>query len=363
MKLALAGYVIVSQLLASHPLHGVLVQYDRQIAALESTQQVTGLRDPASSAQHGAAAVRQDAALGATQAQRNGARNESADRARESVALDAAVRSTQGANTAAATYTAQLTTVTNANLRSFGEAIATRTQRAYAARAQQLKEKELTLALDVARRDAEQRFMLRLKLNELHLTPSERARLGAQLHALDAGELQAVAAMRRANAAQLAAYREQLLHDAAASTDTMNAQLRTKAGVNYAILQRVFNEGADALGPLPTTSQLAVLRTSYTPSETARQIADGLRAAGADLALRFTRAAGIDAQSQREVAAQLRALQADRSALSRSMLAQIRTESNAEAQHRHVTTISFVERATPGVNLTPAVRARLARDW
>lgn len=363
MKLALAGYVIVSQLLASHPLNGVLVQYDRQIAALESTQRMTGLRDPASSAQNGAAAVRQDASLGASQAQRNGARNESADRARESVALDAAVRSTQGANAAAATYSTQLTTATNANLRSFGDAIATRTQRAYAARAQQLREKELTLAFDVARRDAQQRFMLRLKLNELHLVPSERARLAAQLRSLDAGERQAVEAMRRANAAQLAAYREQLQHDAAASTGAMNAQLRTKAGVNHAILQRVFNEGAAALGPFPTTSQLAVLRTSYTPSETARQIADGLRAAGADLAQRFARAAEVDAQSQREVTAQLRALQAARSALYRAMLAQIRAEANAEAQQRHVTAVSFVESATPGVNLTPAVRSRLARDW
>jgi hypothetical protein len=363
MKLALAGYVIVSQLLASHPLHGVLVQYDRQIATLESTQRLAGLRDPASSAQNGAAAVRQAASLGATQAQRNGVRNESADRARESAALDAAERSTQGANAAAARYTAQLTTATNANLQSFGNAMATRTQRAYSARAQQLKEDELSLALDVARRDAQQRFMLRLKLNELHLTPSERARLQAQLHALDAAEAQAVGAMRRADAAQLATYREQLQHDAAASTDTMNAQLRTKAGVNYAILQRVFNEGADALGPMPMNSQIAVLRTSYTPSATARQIADGLRAAGADLAQRFARSAGVDAQSQREVAVQLRTLQADRAALYRSMLAQIRTETQAEAQQRRVTSISFVERATPGVNLTPAVRSRLARDW
>jgi hypothetical protein len=205
--------------------------------------------------------------------------------------------------------------------------------------------------------------MLRLKLNELHLTPSERSRLLAQLHALDASESQSVDAMRRANAAQLAAYREQLQRDATASSDAMNAQLRTKAGVNYAILQRVFNEGTDALEPFPTTSQLAVLRTSYTPSQTAQQIADGLRAAGADLAQRFALAAGVDAQSQREVATQLRALQAARSALYRSMLGQIQTETQAEAQRRHVTAVSFVERATPGVNLTPAVRSRLARDW
>ena len=54
------GFADLTQLVASHPLHGVLLEYDREIAALSSTQNATG--DNAAATQRNAAVVRRDAA-------------------------------------------------------------------------------------------------------------------------------------------------------------------------------------------------------------------------------------------------------------------------------------------------------------
>ncbi|MGA8097509.1 MAG: hypothetical protein WB810_02495, partial [Candidatus Cybelea sp.] len=52
---ASVGFVDLPRLVASHPLHSVLAQYDSEIAALRSTQNVAGLRDPAATAARSAA--------------------------------------------------------------------------------------------------------------------------------------------------------------------------------------------------------------------------------------------------------------------------------------------------------------------
>ncbi len=361
VKLALVGYVITSQLIAQHPLHGMLAAYDRQIAALRSTQTVTGLRDPAAAVGNAAAAMRSDAAVAAANVDALGSRNAAANRASERAAAAAVLRSQRAPERSFETYTSQLAAETNANLRAYGGALTQRTERAYAARAQQLREKESTLAFDLERNDAGKRLMLRLQLAELHLAPARRARLQAQLAALDAAERRAVDAMRRSDAAQLAAYRSQLEGAATAGTGAMDAQLRAKAGANYAILQRVFHEDASAAGAFPLPSQLAAFTHGYAAQRTAQGISSGVRSVTADVGQRFAQLGAVDAQSGREVASQLQALQTDRAALYRTMLSQIQSAADAVARERHLASVRLVSASPRGsyVNLTQAVAPRI----
>jgi hypothetical protein len=360
---ASVGFADLPQLVARHPLHGVLVQYDAQIAALRATQSVAGLRNPAEIANQNANALQAETSGAAARAGAIGTRHAAANRARERAAITQLVAAkAQGSGMAA--YTTRLASETNANLRAYASAMTERSDRAYAARAQQFREKELTLAYDLARRNAGKRLTLQLKLNDLRLTAARRAGLQAQLAALSGEERQTVEAAQRSDAQLLAAYRSQLEGDAAAASSAMDEQLRSKAGANYTILQRVFNEAGNGLETLPSASQLVAFSRSYAAASDARGIALAMRGAAGDLAQRFRQDAAVDAQSQRDVAAQLRALEADRDALDRSIVTEIRAQALAVARGRGLASVDFVSTVPKGaIDLTQVVAARLTQDW
>ena len=357
------GFVDLPRLVASHPLHSVLAQYDSEIAALRSTQNVAGLRDPAATAARSATGLRADTIAAAVRAQAIGGRDPAADRAREQAAIAQLALSERGAGSGMTTYETELASETNANLRAYGNALSERTERAYAAREQQLREKELTLAYDLARRDAAKRLTLRLKLDDLHLDSKRRASLQAELAALNAEEQRAVGAMRRADAAQLAAYRAQLERDAAANAGEMDQQLRNRAGANYTILQRVFHEAGIGFQALPSPLQLVPFSRSYAASSSAQAIASGMQSAGRDLSQRFRQLAAADAQSQGDAAVQLRMLEADRDELYRSIVAQVKAEALTLAHQRRLGGVEFVNSARKAgrLDLTSAIAARMAR--
>jgi hypothetical protein len=349
---------------ASHPLHGVLAQYDAEIAALQSTQNVTGLHDPGATARQGATALQADASAAAGHAQAIGGHDSAVNRAREQGAIAQVLRAEHAGSAGATTYTTELVSETNANLRNYGSALSERTERAYAARAQQLREKELTLAYDLARRNAGKRLGLRLKLDVSHPNAARRASLEAELDALNASESNAVNGMRRADAAQLAAYRAQLERETAVAAGTMDQQLRTKASANYLILQRVFNEAGNELGTLPRPSQLAAFSRSYGATSSAQAIATGMRLAGRDLSGRLQRLATADSRSQSDAGSQLRSLKANRRALYQSIVAQVETQARALARERGLQSVTFVSSPPHGgVDLTPALAARLRQEW
>ena len=360
---ASVGFVDLPRLVASHPLHSVLAQYDSEITALRSTQNVAGLRDPAATAARSAAALQPDAIAAAARAQAIGGRDPAAARARERAVIAQLALSERGAGSGTATYATELASETNANLRAYGDALSERTQRAYAARERQLREKELTLAYDLARRDAAKRLALRLKRDDLHLDSARRASLKAQLAMLNAEEQRAVGAMRHADAAQLFAYRAQLERDAAANAGEMDQQLRSRAGANYTILQRVFHEAGNGFQVLPSPLQLVAFNRSYAASSSAQAIASGMQSAGRDLSQRFRQIAAADARSQRDAAVQLRTLEADRDALYRSIVAQVKAEALTLARQRGLGGVEFVNAAPKAgrLNLTPAIGARMAR--
>jgi hypothetical protein len=202
-----------------------------------------------------------------------------------------------------------------------------------------------------------------LKLDNLHLDATRRTSLLAELAALNAGEQRAMDAMRHSNAEQLATYRAQLERDATAAAGEQDRHLRTKSGANYLILQRVFNEARNGFGELPSPAQTAAFARSYAASGSARTIASAMQSSADDLSQRYRQLATRDAQSQREVDAQLRTLETDREALYRSIVAQVRAAALTYARQRGLGRVVFANAPPKAgqLDLTASIAARLGQ--
>lgn len=359
---ATIGFADLRKLVAAHPLHATLATYDREITALQSTRNVAGLTDPAARMQRAAASVRTVTAGAALRAQRIDSEGTAPDLVEENGALAMILTLERSGDREASSYRVQLDRQLAQSLSAYRAATAQRTNRALEARRQQLHEKELTLAYDLARRDAPQRLMLRLQLSELHLDRAERADLEAQRALLDRRESDALAAMRRTDAVALAAYSRDL-HQRGASDDAkMAAQLRGKAAANLATNNMAQQAQSSAGADLPSLpAQLAFFRSSYRASADAGAIAAGFRAASTDLSSRFMSLADSDAQSARETSAQLATLEKQRDTLYRAMVAQIERVANQLAVQRGLSRVVFA-RPLPkqSVDLTAAVRSTFA---
>lgn len=343
------GFVDLTRAVADHPLHAMLAQYDREIAALQGTLREPGLSDLPAQADNAAAAIARTGAAAQAHARDVAAASAANDR-RESVSLGDVFGAPQ--RTEMGAYATELARETNGTIAAYERSISQRTSRALAARAQQLLEKELTLAFDLARANAGKWLALRLKLTHLHLDREDRARYTAELLALNRAESRAVAAMRGSDHAILARYAQQLRQDGARQSAAMAEQLRAKAAANLAMRRR-------ALQVNP--AQAAAFRSSYRASADASDVAGGMSAASADIARRFNTVAQSDRQSQRGVADQLRTLQANRDALYRAIVAQIVREAKTIAASRHLASVTVAAtRPSGSVDLTPSVRQRLS---
>ncbi len=331
------GFVDLPKVLAAHPLQAMLASYDRGIAALRSTQSVPGLADPASRAQNAVAALQRESGAARSRVAQIAARDAGQGRTREREALAAVLASHNAADTEMAAYRQELARGTAANLSAYEQSIAARNERAFAARRQQLLEMELALAFSLARQHGTQRFMLRLKLRELHLDKETYARLEANLAALDRSEANAIAMMRRTNTAVLERYGEQLARDGNAANAAMAAQLRAKAAANLALRLQVLQAEARTAAMLPNLPlQIASFGASYRSQSDAAAIVDGLRDASRELSQRFTRLGDAARRSQRETEAQIAALRASRDSLYRSMIAQVERDAQRLARERHL---------------------------
>jgi len=352
-RTSFVGYADLPRLLAAHPLHKVLDAYDREIAALRDTRAVVGLGDPAAGASGAAAAVRRDATEAQGRVARIATGGAARDRGLEAHALSAVRASRFGAESAMNAYGGALSRETEANLRGFESAIAQQTSRALAARQQQLREKELALAYDLARRDGATRLELRLKLTELHLDPPLRARLAGQLAALSRRQAAAVAALHAQNAGLLARYREQLNRSGAAAVAQMATQLRSKAEANLALrlgVLRAASSSAEAVPNLP--ARLESFGSSYRLGSDAAAIQSGLSAAASDLPRRFALLAATERASRVETSAQIENLQRDRAQLYRAMVAQIQRDARRLGQERGLRVVVSGSRPKGSVDVT-----------
>jgi hypothetical protein len=355
------GFVDLAQLVATHPQHAILLEYDREIAALRSTQNLPDLA-PVATANNGAGAVRREAAAAQLRVRQIATRNAQADRGRERAALTSTFAPQRAGDREMNTYSGELARETTASFTNYVAAIAERTERAYAARAQQLRERENTLAFDLARRDAAKRLSLRLKLTDLHLAHAARAPYVNELAALDEGERNAVSAQRGADAAVLAAYRRQLESDGRSAEAQMIARLRTTGNANLAIRRRVTQAGMRMQAASPSLRTAAgAFGATYSLAFDAQKTGDGLRAAGDDISARFAQLAGSASRSERETANTIGELEAIRAALYRSIVTQITSEARLIAHRRGLAKVAIGSRRPGGsVDLTRAVRAGLA---
>jgi hypothetical protein len=358
------GFADLPRLVTSHPLHGVLAGYDREIAALRATQSVPGLVDAGARTERAIAALRGDAAAAQLRARNVASAHAGVDRAQENAALAEIIAWRDGAEGGTTLYDAELDRETDASLTAFERATAQRNERAYAARQQELHERELGLAYALARRDAAQHLSLRLKLGELHPLPATRRTLEAELSALDARESTTIDAARRNDGAILTSYSSELQRAEARANARMAAQLRAKARANLNIRRSVSQAESNARGVLPSFAQrLALFRSSYRLAADAGSLVDGFRTASADVANRFETLAATDRESRRATAVQIQRLEDDRAALYRSIVAQIVRTANRLGQERHLKSVRVGGASLQGsVDLTAAVRDELARS-
>ena len=234
-------------------------------------------------------------------------------------------------------------------------------ERAVAAREQQLREKELDVAYDLARKNAPARLTLRIHLNDLHLDRPTRARLEAELAALSRQELATLSRMRAADAVTLSEYRSGLQHQAAADTARMSEQLRAKAAANLALRGRV-SQAASRSSTADLSAQIAAFRATYPSGDNAATIASAFANSQTDIANRFGRIEESARRSRAQAAAQIANIVRERAALRRAMLSQIEEIVRRFAQERHLA-VGDLTAARPrgSVDLTAAVRAELAR--
>ncbi len=358
------GFVNLTQLMANDPMHSVLLGFDREIAALRSTRNLSGLTALSAQAAGAARAVRDGAASAQIRARAIGSRGAAAGHARESAALAALLASQRSGDREIGRFTGELNRETATNATNYASALATRNDRAYAARAQELREKELTLAFDLARQNAGRRLSLRIKLTDLHLSRMVRAKLQAQLAALDAAERRPVAVLRARDAATLAAYRRKLESETARESAQMDARLRQTASANYALRARVLkSEAQPRAASRNLASGAAAFAATLRPGAASTDIAAGFQSAGDDVARRLDGLGAMAQASQRETNATLESLVAMRRALYRTIVARVELEAQLVARRRGIDRVVYGSAPPSGsVNLTGAVRAALTRS-
>ena len=356
------AYIDLPRLVADHPMHAALTVYDREIAALRGTQTQPETAALAADADRGATALHQDAAAARLHAERIATTAPARDRARERADLAAIVAAQRTGDRGMGLYARELASETNANLTAFAQSIAERNARAFAAREQQLRERELARAFDLERASAGTRLLLRLKLEQLHPDRSDRARLQRELSALDTHESKEIAVMRGGDAVTLAAYRNQLQRDGATAEAQMSEQLRAKALANLQLRRRVLHASFASTTPASNVTGSSSFAAGYRAEDDASSIGAGMRAASGDVAQRFAQLAQSARQSQRETAGEIDALQSQRNALYRSIVGQIVQQARLIARQRGLRGLDTAGSAPAGsVDLTGAVRAALQR--
>ncbi len=179
-------------------MRGFYAAYDREAASLKATQHIPQLTDTRPIAQRQAQVVQNGAreANAALSALRS---RVSQYAPREDAMLSSNVRSQMISNyareasavrskvgTSANVYRSELNREANASLAQYRASLDSRVNSAYAARAQQLREKESDLEIKLMRADAAQDMLLRVKLQNLKAPQVNRAALRARLNALEA---------------------------------------------------------------------------------------------------------------------------------------------------------------------------------
>lgn len=370
--------VDVNALLPKHPLYAALGDYDRQIAVLQGTlhtrfSNADAVIEHASSAvQHDLSHTSQFASSAASRTQfasspvmQSLSKHEPADNIRQNyqsqhAALEGAAQHQMDA------YRSALLAQEQHAYQTFVQSVTRRSQEAYDARAQELREKESALLLELARRDAPQRLSLRAKLQTLALTGERRSRLEAQLHAIQAHEDAAVASLRRVDKTVLAAYEKQVRTKADSDIAHMHSSLQARTAATLAARERVLaaqtsNASSLQLPPAAGAANASEMQTAYQSLLNApRQDTSAYAAASSDLTQHFRSLRSANDADTQSVRSQISSLQHDKSALRKKMIAQIMSQAEKVAKARGYSAVYPASSAPSGsADVTPAVASAL----
>ncbi len=241
-------------LVRAHPLYGALAQYDRQIAALRATLHVREFSQKDAAFAHAQQAVHADLDTAASRSRQIAAMpspNSSTLNPSQNIQApsEGTVRGdvqrayqTQAAQLRSsaqqdmAHYRSALLAQQNTAFSNYERGVQARVRQAYNSRAQELYEKTSTLALDLAKADANKRLPLRMKLQTLHLRPDQSARIHARLAAIQEHEDAIVNAQRRKDRATLSAFLPPLQRRAAADIARTRVDLQNRTAANLALV-------------------------------------------------------------------------------------------------------------------------------
>ena len=366
------AHLNLSALVRVHPLYPALAQYDRQIAQLRATlpapafahvdeafvhaeRGVRAQLDAAGTRTRAIAAMPEPSLAPLPQAAAANAPSEGAVGADIRRAYNAQREAARSASAAAeADYRRTLLAQQQDALAGYERGVRARVRDAYEARAQELREQEAQLSLDLAKADAAKRLQLRSKLQTLVLGDAARARIEAQLRALQAREDARLSAKRKRDAALLAAALPPLQARASADVARMRAQLEARTAANLARRSRVLAAQNAARAPLQLPSPAPPPRGNETMQSQLR----ALRQSRAADPAAYVRARSVLERDLRGVQAQNDAAELD----ARREIAVLQT-ARAQLYREIVTQIDAdarrLAREHPGSDVTPLVRADL----
>jgi hypothetical protein len=389
------GYVDLRRLVRENPLYGQLVHYDRAIAALREAASLWSARERSAALARDDRALLADFREASDQLDAVAARSGLLEtREREALAkLGAMPRGSSAASDAAAFAAAERRTsaaVENAQTSNFTRyrdalmvqerralaqtnlALNRRVDDAYAARVNEQREEQSTLALRLVRRDAYRVLVLRMRTGDVFHDQSDRTAARRELAAIDRRQAAALAEMRAEDRRELRDYRAQIVAQAVAERGRVDAQIRNRASADLearvAILRAQRSQRALALPSLPTRSQpagsaIAALRAS-SKSAISGQLASTRKAFAfyrPQLRARTIALERLDAQADAAYRAEISKLLGDRAALLRDLESWVMHDASVTARRRGIATISTTASAR-ATDLTDAVAALMLRD-
>jgi hypothetical protein len=263
-------------------------------------------------------------------------------------------------------YRAELLAEQNVAYTAYVKGVNGRITRAYSAREQQLRERESTLAIDLARKDTPKSLSAQLRLETLKLDAERRHATRTQLNSIDASENTVVQALRRRDDAELAQYRAQLLAQAHKDVADAAVRMQSRALSNLDARRDVYLSQARssqanlAVGAHSSTELRTALRR-WQDRERANYGTD-LRATTVaftqtDVVARLRSVQQTDADASSNTDAQIAQLVQDREALRARLRQQVLQLANEVASSRHL--VLADHGATGSRDLTRDVSSRL----
>lgn len=390
------AYVRVDDIVKAHPLYGQLGQLDTAIAALDL--RAVGPVVPKTGAQIALEtrklnAQLQDAQRRANQVLRQkqidyAQREQTAIRAAtgaaasdsgglqpvqqmQSVSAQQAQSVAQQANVDFQNYQRSVIDQDNAAIASISARLQERANRQFAQKATRLQEAESQLSLDLAQQDASQRLQLRTKLSNLAMDDAVKRRYQAQLAALDRKERDRVAAARAVDARTLSAYRAQVQAQASAAIAQQASKIRAQTQAKIASRRDVVGaqissqiKGLTPQAAPPNLSPAARDKIAQIDKQFKEQFqADAAKtiaqyqATKADLDARYAALEGVDTAATGSAAKKAADLQKRRDDLYAKIVAQIKSDAEAQGAKRGFKVVFInVKAAAGGYDLTGDVQ-------